>query len=142
MDKTLLDTDIFSEILKRKNENVIRFAQNYFSKFNRYTISTITIIEVVKGFHKVKREEQIQTFLKEISKAEILTLNLKNSELAGRIYSDLERRGQPVGRADPIVAAIALERNLVLSTGNMKHYNRIKDLGYQLKLHNWKDTEL
>ncbi len=139
MDKALLDTDIFSEILKGKNTNVVRNAKKYFAHFGKYTISTITIIEIVKGFHKVQREEKIQEFLKEISTAEILTLNLKNSELAGRIYSDLELKGQPIGRADPMVAAITLEKELVLTTGNIEHYQRIQDLNYNLKLDNWKN---
>jgi len=45
---------------------------------------------------------------------------------------------KPIGCADPIIAAIALENNLVLTTGNLRHYQRIEALGYSLKLDNWK----
>jgi len=69
---------------------------------------------------------------------EILTLNVKTAELAGRIYADLERTGQPIGRADPVIAAIALEHHLILSTGNVSHYQYIQNLGYALKVENWK----
>jgi tRNA(fMet)-specific endonuclease VapC len=74
----------------------------------------ITVLEVVKSFHKVQRKTQIEQFLSSLSSTEVLTLTLKSSELAGRIYADLERTGQPIGRADPMIAAIALENNLVL----------------------------
>ena len=72
------------------------------------TVSTITILEIVKGFHKVHREEKLLQFLSTVTTAEILTLSIKSAEIAGRIYAELERTGQPIGRADPIVAAIAL----------------------------------
>lgn len=36
------------------------------------------------------------------------------------------------------VAAIALENNLALSTGNISHYQRIQNVGYDLNLNNWK----
>jgi len=38
-----------------------------------------------------------------------------------------------------MIAAIALENDLVLTTGNLRHYQRIQALGYPLKLDNWKN---
>ena len=138
MEKTLLDTDIFSEILKQKHVNVVTRAKQYHTVFGYYTISTITILEIVKGFHKAHREDDIQRFLTAVTTAEILTLNVKTAELAGRIYADLERTGHQIGRADPMVAAFALEHHLILSTGNVSHYQYIQNLGYALKVENWK----
>lgn len=138
MDKTLLDTDIFSEILKKRNVNVKERAESYHAVFRRYTVSVITVTEIVRGFHKARREDGIQRFLAAMLSAEILTLNLKRSELAGRIYADLEGAGQTIGRADPMIAAIALENDLILTTGNTEHYQRIQRLNYPLKLDNWK----
>jgi len=68
MDKSLLDTDILSEILKGKHFNVINQANAYYQKFGKYTISTITILEIVKGFHKVQRENYIERFLLRLNK--------------------------------------------------------------------------
>jgi len=118
MNKVLLDTDIFSEIFKWKNPNVIKMAKEYYAKFARYTPSIITVTEIVKGLHKVRRETQIQQFLTEISDAEVLTLDMKSAELTGRIYADLELKGKPIGRSDPMIAAIALRNDLVMVTGN------------------------
>lgn len=138
MDKSLLDTDIFSEILKGVNAHIIAQATAYRSAFGRYTISTITVMEIVKGLHKLGREDRIQQFLSGLSSIELLTLDARSAELAGRIYADLERIGQPIGRADPMIAAIALQHGLVLVTGNLAHYQRIQGLGYTLKLESWR----
>jgi tRNA(fMet)-specific endonuclease VapC len=139
MNESLLDTDTLSEMLKGKNVKVIQRANDYYAKFGKYTISTITVLEIIKGFHKIQRETHIERFLSAISNTELLTLNMENAELAGRIYADLERTGQTIGRADPMIAAIALENDLVLITGNVRHYQRIQKLGYSLKLDNWKN---
>lgn len=139
MHKTLLDTDIFSEILKQKNQNVIIKATQYFEYFKCYSISSITVMEIVKGLHKVKREEAIQRFLYQLPKIEILTLDVKSAEIAGRIYADLERIGQPIGRVDPMIAGIAIRHGLILSTGNVEHYQRIQHMGYEFQIENWKN---
>lgn len=137
MDKALLDTDIFSEILKGVNQNAVAKATGYRTTFGCYTISTITVIEIVKGFHKLKREDRVQQFLAGLPTVELLTLDLRSAELAGRIFADLERLGQRIGRADPMIAGIALRHDLTLVTGNLSHYQRIQAIGYGLKLDNW-----
>ncbi|MCS6861564.1 MAG: type II toxin-antitoxin system VapC family toxin [Abditibacteriales bacterium] len=138
MDKALLDTDIFSEILKGIDQNVAAKATAYRSTFGHYTISVIMVMEIVKGFHRLQREDRIQQFLAGLPTVEVLMLDLRSSELAGRIYADLERTGQPIGRADPMIAAIALQHDLTLVTGNLSHYQSIQALGYDLKLDNWR----
>jgi tRNA(fMet)-specific endonuclease VapC len=138
MDTSLLDTDIFSEILKGVDAQVAAQAMAYRVIFGHYTISTITVLEIVKGLHKVQREDRIQEFLGGLDTVNILTLDVPGAELAGRIYADLERSGQPIGRADPIIAAIAIRHGLTLITGNQAHYKRVQDLGHDLKLDNWR----
>ena len=138
MDKALLDTDIFSEVLKGIDAQVVTQARRYYAAFGCFTISSITVMEVVKGFHKVQREEQIAQFLSGLNDVDVLTLDVRAAELAGRIYADLERIGRPIGRADPMVAAIALRHGLTLITGNQRHYQRIQTVGYDLRLDNWR----
>src|SRR5947209_9828978 len=138
MDKALLDTDTLSEMHRGVHQTLVARATAYRATFGYYTISLITIIEVVKGYHKIKREDKIQKFLSTLSLFESLTLDLSSAEIAGRIFGDLERTGQPIGRADPMIAAIALRHDLTLVTGNTAHYQRIQSLGYRLKLDYWK----
>src|SRR5947209_10393337 len=134
MDKVLLDTDMLSEISKGKNAAVTATANEYRKTFGNFTISTITVMEVVKGLHKRRRTRRLNDFLRAISGDEILPFDLPSAELAGKIFADLERAGQTIGRADPMIAGIALHHSLSLATGNTEHYQRIQALGYQLRL--------
>ena len=139
MDKCLLDTDTLSELLKGRDARVAATAARYRQHMGRYTLSTISVMEVVMGWHKLRREDRVRQFLERVASEEVLALDTAGAEVAGRIYADLERSGQPIGRADPMVAGIALSRHLVLATGNTSHYQRIVELGYDLKLVNWRD---
>lgn len=138
MRKALLDTDIFSEIAKGKNQIVRRRALAYTSALGRLAISTVTVVEVIKGLHKVGREPQIARFVASLPQLDVLPLDAVAAEHAGRIYGDLERVGQPIGRADPMIAGIALARGLVLVTGNRDHYERIARAGYPLEIEDWR----
>jgi tRNA(fMet)-specific endonuclease VapC len=85
VDKTLLDTDSFSKILTGVNQNVVTRATHYHSTCGYYTISVITVLEIIKGFHKLEREDRVQQFLAGLPAVEWLTLGQRSAELAGRI---------------------------------------------------------
>jgi predicted nucleic acid-binding protein len=85
-----------------------------------------------------QREDRVQEFLATLTTEEVLMLELHDAVLAGRIYADLERIGQPIGYPDSMIAAIALQRDQTLVTGNLSHYQRIQALGYPLRLDNWR----
>lgn len=138
MDKALLDTDMLSEVLKGVDPKVAARAAGYRSSFGRFTISTVSVMEVVKGLRKLGDENRIQQFLSAVSAEELLTLDLASADVAGRMYADLESAGQTIGRADPLIAGIALGHGLTLVTGNTGHYQRIQALGYPLQLDNWR----
>ena len=138
MNKALLDTDIFSELGKGVNQTVVGNGAAYRAAFGRYTISVITIMEIVRGYQKKQSPLRLQAFLANIASEEILVFDQATAELAGRIQGELERVGQPIGRADPMIAAIALQNGLELVTGNTSHYQRIQQIGHPLVLVNWR----
>lgn len=138
MDQALLDTDMFSEVLKAKNENVVRNAKAYRQQFGRYTVSAVSVTEMVKGFHKKGREDRIQGLIAGLATEEVLDFDLNSAVTAGRIYGELEKAGQTIGRVDPLIAGIAVARNLVLVTGNVRHFERVVALGFPLSLADWR----
>ena len=138
MDKSLLDTDIFSEVLKAKNPSVVQIARTYRQQFARYTISAVTVTEMVKGFEKMGRDDLTGRLATALLDEDILPLDRESAVLAGRIYGQLEKSGLTIGRADPMIAGIALQHGLVLVTGNTKHFERIVDLGFPLALQDWR----
>jgi predicted nucleic acid-binding protein len=98
-------------------------------------------MEVVKGFHKAGQPATLDRFLNALQSSEVLVFDLAAAEIAGRIYGELERVGQLIGRADVMIAAIAINHNLTLVTGNLRHYERIRTVGYsELMLSNWREA--
>lgn len=138
MNEMLLDTDIFSEITKAKNLNVAARASAYRRQVGPYSITSITVMEVVKGLQKMGQPTRVQQFVGLLGTLKIYDFDATAAELAGRIYADLERSGQTIGRADPMIAAISLQHELALVTGNEAHYQRIQTLGYALRIENWR----
>lgn len=59
--------------------------------------------------------------------------------LAADIRAAMHRAGTEIGSADPVIAACACRRNLVLVTGNVRHYQFIADAGFPLAIENWRD---
>lgn len=96
------------------------------------------MLEIVAGWHRLQREDRVQEFLGRLPDFEILPLDTEAAVQAGRIEADLARHGTPIGRADPMIAAIAVVRGLPLVTGNTDHYRRIRDLGVPLALSDWR----
>ncbi|WP_353930265.1 PIN domain-containing protein [Okeanomitos corallinicola TIOX110] len=138
MRKSLIDTDITSEIRKGRNPQINANALAYKAIWKNYTISVITVSEIIKSWRKLNRNDRIQEFLADLSEMEILPLDQKSSELSGLISADLESSGQPIGLADVLIASIAIQNNLILVTGNTKHYQKIQALGYPLVIDNWR----
>jgi tRNA(fMet)-specific endonuclease VapC len=97
-------------------------------------VSAITVSELQYGASKSKNQrlnkQRIDEFL---SPLEILPYD----EIAATIYGDirvqLEKRGEPIGPLDLLIAAHALSRNLVLISNNEKEFKRVKNL----KVENW-----
>jgi tRNA(fMet)-specific endonuclease VapC len=138
LNKALLDTDTLSEISKGVNLTVAANATAYRRAFGRYTTSTVSVMEIVRGFQQNQSTRRLQAFVASLATVEILPFDLPDAELAGRIAGDLERVGRPIGVADPMIAAIALTNGLELVTGNTAHFQRIQQLGYPLILVNWR----
>jgi len=73
-----------------------------------------------------------------LANEDILPLGFEAAVLAGKIFADLEKAGQTIGRLDPIIAGVAISHGLVLVTGNTRHFERITALGYGLRIANWR----
>jgi tRNA(fMet)-specific endonuclease VapC len=138
VNKALLDTDILSEIGKGRNPAIATNARTYRKAFGFYSFSTVTVLEIVRGYQKAQQPQRLHAFMASITAEEVFPLDVAAAELAGRITGDLERTGQPIGRADPMIAAIAIDQGLELVTGNTAHFQQIQRLGYPLTLVNWR----
>jgi len=138
VNKALLDTDTYSEVLKAVNPTIVQNAASYRQQHGMYSVSVVSVMEIVYGFHRMQNHRRLQNFLTAVAHEEVISFEHPAAELAGRIAGDLDRTGQTIGKADPMIAAIALHHGLELVTGNTSHYQRIHQLGYPLTLTNWR----
>jgi predicted nucleic acid-binding protein len=59
MERSLLDTDTFSEILRGRNESIQRKAEAYLTVFGRFTISVLTVAELIEGLRRQQADSRI-----------------------------------------------------------------------------------
>ncbi len=55
------------------------------------------------------------------------SLSGRHGHRASQIYADLYQQGKIIGDADILIAATAIESDLLLVTNNTAHFSRIKD---------------
>ncbi len=112
----LLDTGVVIDNMEKNN---------YFPAI----ISTITLIEVLRGIEDKKRLSAKQLLEESFS-----ILNLDNSIIEAYccIYRTLKEEGNLIPDADLLIAATAIAHELTLETKDT-HFYRLKALGLKLK---------
>ena len=128
MEAALIDTDILSEVLKRKNPQVLATAESYLDEHLRLAYSAFTVYEVIRGLREKNASRQLSEFLKLVSTSEVLPVTLSVLMRASELWADARYQGLPHNDADLIIAATALEANRVLVTGNRQHFDWIPGL--------------
>lgn len=137
MDKCLVDTDILSEFLRGKNAQVQDRAREYLREHGRLTISAVTVFEVVRGRHQAKQAERATQFIAWANhNVDVLSFDTACAARAGQIAGTLLSTGTPLSVADVIIGATAAVHDLVVVTGNTKHYGRLVSFG--VRCDNWR----
>ena len=124
----LLDTCICIALLK-KSQSVIQRLREVGT--HNCKISDITLAELYFGAFKSGKEIHFND-VSEISKL-FEKYPIQYTRKYGEIRWELEKQGLRVGDMDLFIAATALEEDLILVTGNVKHFERIAGL----KNENW-----
>lgn len=140
MERSLLDTTVLSDIFRGRDPSVIAKSDAYLSVFGSFTFSVITVAEIIDGLRRQSAQRRIDLFLEKIAAEghHVISVDFEIAKIAGFIYGDLHRLGQPIGRADPLIAATAVHFQVPLVTSNTKHFERIQLAGYPLQLTDWR----
>lgn len=97
-------------------------------------ISAVTEAELLFGAHKSGRPEHNLAAVFDFSaQMEIVPFDSQVTDRYGRLRSQLERLGTPIGPLDLQIAATALAYNLPLVTNNTREFRRVPDL----RLEDW-----
>ena len=139
MDKGILDTDILSEISKGVSQVVSNNAALYIKDQGYLTFTSVSVYEILYGLRAKPAPGQAQRFLQLISGHQEMVPDAEDYRVGAEIRAAMHRAGTEIGKADPVIAACAYRRNLVLITANIKHYQFIVDAGFPLTLENWRN---
>lgn len=62
MDAALLDTDILNEVLKQRNPIVVQIANEYIQQYGRFSVSSMTRYELLRGLLEKAATIQLSRF--------------------------------------------------------------------------------
>jgi len=126
--RVVIDTDILIDLL-RNVKKALEFIGNMERKGYVLSTTIINAFELYHGAYRSKKQaENLASTKKLLERLIILKMSLKSAENAGRIYAELEMKGQPIGLRDAMVGAIALTRGYTLATRNVEHLRKISGL--------------
>lgn len=123
--KYLLDTNVIVEHLRGKRSIEVSFVKT------GSAISIITQAELFYGAYKSKKPEENLRKIKEMLddlRIAILPLTEDVLDNYGKTKTELEAKGQRLDEFDLLIVATALSLDLILVTGNIKHFQRISQL--------------
>ena len=125
----LFDTDVVTNIFKQKPAPKLLKRLAAVEQRHQH-IATTTVAEIVYGAWKSERPryhlENLEKIL--LPAVNIVSLDGKAAYVCGALRARLEKAGMPLALADLEIAAIAIVNQLVLVTGNVRHFARIPEL--------------
>ncbi len=131
----LLDTCVISDFIKGEPGTQNRLKQTPPANIG---VSVITVMELRYGLlinpqRAQKVEPAIASFLASVT---ILPFNTAEAEQAAQVRAVLKTQGQPIGAYDVLIAATALQYNLLMVTANQREFDRVPELQTQ----NWRQS--
>jgi len=127
----LLDTNILSDLLK----NPGGLATQRVALRGEATICTSIVVACELRYGAAKKGSDLLSGRVEdlLEGLEVLPLDKESDRRYAEIRLYLERRGQPIGPNDLLIAAHALALDLTLVTANAEEFSRVPGL----RLENW-----
>ena len=129
----LLDTNVCADYLNGRFPRVAERLRSV--RPQDVAVSAVAVAELRYGAAKSARptenHRRLDLLLEELA---TLDFDLGAALAYGRLRSDLESRGMPIGPNDMLIAAQAIARKLVLVTENVDEFERVGELAVE----NWR----
>jgi len=126
----MLDTNIISDMVRNPRG---RAAQRAREVQDELCTSVIVASELRYGCTKKSSPPLLRRVNDILDEIGVVAFDVPADTEYGRIRSELEAAGQPIGSNDLFIAAHASSMNVTLVTGNAREFCRIRDL----KIENW-----
>jgi tRNA(fMet)-specific endonuclease VapC len=129
----LLDTCVISDFIKGEPGTQTRLKQTPATKI---AVSTITVMELYYGLSlNPQRAQKIESTIDILlSSVTVLPFTANEAKQSARIRSALKSKGQPIGPYDVLLAATALQQQLIMVTANSREFKRVSGL----QIENWR----
>ena len=125
----LFDTDAISELLHpRPAAAYVKWIMKV-AREEQFT-SAVVMGELYKGAYRSQDRERHLTNIEHriLSAVTVLPYDIDIAKVFGKIRAHLEERGTILPDADIQIAATAIDHDLELITGNLRHFSRISNL--------------
>ena len=126
-----LDTHICIYVINTKPPEVLARFHQY--RLGDIGISSVVAAELAYGVAKSQSARNRAALEMFMAPLEILPFDEQAVWRYGDLRAQLERRGQPIGSLDTMIAAHALSRDATLVTNNTREFERVAGL----RLENW-----
>ena len=125
--KYLLDSNVCIDLMRGKRsglaDRVLAHSEDGLA------VSSVTLAELRFGAEKSADPLHHHALIGQILlPMAILPFDFRAADKYGEIRADLERRGQPIGPLDMLLAAHALSEGLIFVTHNTSEFQRVKGL--------------
>jgi len=125
----LLDTNVCIRVLRDRPRNV---RERFNLEADGLCISAVVLAELLHGAAKSDRPEHHRAEVERFaSRLEVLPFDSAAADHAADIRATLERKGQPIGGYDVLIAGHARSRGLTVVTGNLSEFGRVDGLRFE-----------
>lgn len=138
MDRVLLDTDVLSEILKGRDQEIVRRGFNYALAHGRFTYTSVSVLEILYGLNFKDAHRQLAQAEASFAENEVILPELEDYKLAGKIRGLARRSGLQLTSDDCLIGAVAFRMGLPVATGNIAHFEGMRQSGLDIQLQNWR----
>lgn len=127
----LLDTNVVSELVRSRPAPLVSAWVRAQSKTSLF-LSVITLGELQKGIALAESSQRrsalnkwLETDILPSYANRLLPITEAISRRWGLLLASRQRAGRPIGEADGLIAATALEHNLIVTTRNTRDFDHI-----------------
>ncbi len=133
----LLDTNILSEVLKKKPHAGVLARLSETPRYEQYT-SCLCVFELRYGSQRRTDHESFWEKIVQNVLSHVTALPLLEREIlvAADVFASLSKKGRGISFPDLFIGATAIANNLTLVTANIRHF---KDIPH-LRLENWMEN--
>lgn len=132
----VFDTDSLSNVLKSRPSELLLEKLESIPRSSQFTTS-INVSEIYYGAYRSQHQREIMKAYNEkvFPNVHILPFDTESGKIYGRIKALLEKKGISKSEPDLKIASITIQHNMVLISGNKRHFADIPGLHVEDWIH-------